>query len=147
MFSGITVTAAGLLFNDTKSSYNNLLKMACLIFTLSTLSLQGCEQVGKALNLPPLAVLGGYLIIGSFILSPASVKVPNTDWEEPVLLWITICMPTGSGKSQHLYELLQRIHTRAGFTDDDTSWIMDDTSFEKNGSIDAGKLFTITWVL
>ena len=98
--------------------------------------LQGCEQVGKALNLPPSAVLGGYLIIGSFILSPASVKVPNTDWEEPVLVWLTISMPTGSGKStlfRYLYELLQRIRTLAGVTKDEPAWSMDDASFEKMG--------------
>ena len=32
MFSGKTVTAAELLVKDTKSSYNNLVKIASLIF-------------------------------------------------------------------------------------------------------------------
>jgi energy-coupling factor transporter ATP-binding protein EcfA2 len=94
--------------------------------------------VGKALNLPPSAVLGGYLIIGSFIKSPASVKVPTTNWEEPVLIWLTIGMPTGSGKStlfRHLYELLQHIRTLAGVTKDEPSWSMDDASFEKMGAL------------
>ena len=94
--------------------------------------------MGKALNLSPTAVLGGYLILGSFVLSPASVRVPHTDWEEPVLLWLTVSMPTGSGKStlfRHLYDLLQRTRTLAGITNDDPSWIMDDATFEKMGAL------------
>ena len=93
--------------------------------------------MGKALNLSPTAVLGGYLILGSFVLSPASVRVPHTDWEEPVLLWLTVSMPTGSGKStlfRHLYDLLQRTRTLAG-TNNDPSWIMDDATFEKMGAL------------
>lgn len=100
--------------------------------------MQGCEQVGKALNLPPTAVLGGYLILCSFAVSPASVKVPQTDWEEPVLLWLTVSMPTGSGKStlfRHLYDLLRCMRNLAGVTDGDPSWIMDDATFEKMGAL------------
>ena len=94
--------------------------------------------MGKALNLSPTAVLGGYLILGSFVLSPASVRVPHTNWEEPVLLWLTVSMPTGSGKStlfRHLYDLLQRTRTLAGITNNDPSWIMDDATFEKMGAL------------
>ena len=85
--------------------------------------------MGKALNVPAIAVLASYLILGSFILSLASVKVPNTNWAEPVLLWLTVSMPTGSGKSTlfgHLCKLLQHICELAGITNDDASWIMDD---------------------
>ena len=38
------------------------------------------------MNLPPTAVLAGYIIIGGAILSPAVVKVPGTDWVEPVIV-------------------------------------------------------------
>ena len=38
------------------------------------------------------------------------MKVPNTNWEEPVLVWLTVAMPTGS-------------------------WIFDDASFEKMGAL------------
>ena len=95
-------------------------------------------QVGKALNLPPTAVLRGYLILCSFALSPASMRVPHTDWEEPVLLWLTISMPTGSGKStlfRYLYDLMQHVRTLAGVAKSDPSWIMDDATFEKMGAL------------
>ena len=94
--------------------------------------------MGKALNLPPAAVLGGYLLLGSFVLSPASVKVPSTDWSEPVLLWMTVCMPTGSGKStlfRHLYSLLQRVREICGLDDHAPPWVVDDATFEKMGSL------------
>lgn len=100
--------------------------------------LQGCEKVGKALNLPPTAVLSGYLILAGYILSPAVVEVPNTDWSEPVLLWLTVCMPTGSGKStlfRHLIDLLRETRKECGLFDNDPAWLVDDASFEKMGSL------------
>lgn len=98
--------------------------------------MQGCKQVGEALNLSPTAVLSGYLVLGSYIMSPASIKVPGTTWEEPILLWLTVCMPTGSGKStlfRHLYKVLKDIRHICGVGDDDPSWVVDDASFEKMG--------------
>ena len=52
----------------------------------------------------------------SFVLSPAVVTVPGTDWVEPTLLWLTISMPTGSRKTtiyQFLRRLLQEIRDKA----------------------------------
>lgn len=94
--------------------------------------------MGKALNVSPTSVLGGYLILGSYVLSPASVKVPGTNWEEPILLWLTISMPTGSGKStlfRHLCDLLKEIRCLAGVVDTDPTWNMDDATFEKMGAL------------
>ena len=94
--------------------------------------------MGKALNLPPTAVLCGYIILGSLIISPASVKVPGTDWAEPVLLWLTVCMPTGSGKStffRHLYNLLCEVRGLCGIGDEDPAWVLDDATFEKMGAL------------
>ena len=99
--------------------------------------LQGCEQVGSALNLTPTAVLCGYIILGGFLLPPV-VKVLNTNWEEPVLVWLTVAMPTGSGKStlfRHIYLLLRAVRDQCGETDKDPSWIFDDASFEKMGAL------------
>ncbi len=96
------------------------------------------HQVGKALNLPPAAVLGGYLVLGSYILSPASVLVPSTQWSEPVLLWLTVCMPTGSGKStlfKHLCDLLQKVRELCGQDEHDPLWAVDDATFEKLGAL------------
>lgn len=90
--------------------------------------------MGKAFNVSPTSVLGGYLILSSYVLSPASVRVPNTEWEEPILLWLTISMPTGSGKStlfRHLCDLLKNIRGFANVADEDPSWNMDDATFEK----------------
>ena len=42
------------------------------------------------------------------MLSPAQVAVPETSWTEPVLVWITMSMSTGSRKST-IYSLLSRI--------------------------------------
>ena len=70
------------------------------------------------------------------MLSPASVEVPNTDWCEPVPLWMTVCMPTGSGKStlfKHIYNLLQLTRELCGQGERDPVWATDDTTFEKMG--------------
>lgn len=100
--------------------------------------LQGCEQVGKALNLPPTAVLCGYLILGSYVLSPAVVEVPETDWSEPVLLWLAVSMPTGSGKStlfHHLINLLKEVRCGCCVMEEEPPWLVDDATFEKLGSL------------
>ena len=91
-----------------------------------------------ALNVPPTAVLCGYMEVCGYLLSPAVIEVCDKDWVEPVILWITICMPTGSGKStlfRHLMDLLEKIKKECGVTEDDPSWIFDDASFEKMGAL------------
>ena len=100
--------------------------------------MQGCEQVGAALNMPSEAVLCGYCIVTSYMLSPSIVKAPGTSWEEPVLVWLTICMPTGSGKSvlfKHIFSLLQVIRQKCGLSEKDPSWIFDDATLEKMGAM------------
>jgi hypothetical protein len=111
--------------------------------------MQGCQQVGEAFNLSPTAVLCGYLIIGSYVLSPAIVEVEGTDWTEPVLLWLTVCMPTGSGKSslfRHLLSVLNNIQCKCGINERDPEWLVDDATFEKMGSLmyeNSGRLLGI----
>ena len=103
---------------------------------MGMLIIQGFQKIGTALNLPPSAVLSGYLVLGSFVLSPASVQVPETDWCEPLLLWMTVCMPTGSGKStlfKHLYSLLQNIRELCSQDENDPVWAFDEATFEKMG--------------
>ena len=90
------------------------------------------------MNLPPLAILSGYIIIGSYILSPLIVMIDDTDWREPILVWLTICMPTGSGKSSlfhHLFNILQNVCRKCNLNDDHPSWMFDDASFEKMGAL------------
>ena len=78
------------------------------------------------------------MVLGSFVLSPAIVEVPATDWAEPVLIWLTVSMPTGSGKStlfRHLHNVLQQVRAIAGVGDDQPTWSVDDASFEKMGAL------------
>ena len=68
------------------------------------------------MSVPAAAILGGLIILTSFVISPATVKVPNTPWDEPTLIWLVISMPTGSRKTtiyRFLRMLLKRIHERA----------------------------------
>lgn len=83
----------------------------------------------------PTAVLYGLIIIMSFAMSHAVVEVEDTDWVEPVLVWIAICMPTGSGKSS-LCKLLQKLveDTHANVSSESCpTWLADDQSLEKLG--------------
>ena len=43
------------------------------------------------MSVPPAAFLGGLIILTSFVISPATVKVPNTPWDEPTLVWLLAC--------------------------------------------------------
>lgn len=97
---------------------------------------QACNQVGKAISVPSTAVLAGLLIIVGFCISHSAVEVEGTDWAEPVLLWISICMPTGMGKSslcKYLRKLITKARRQRGMDDSSPSWLLDDQSFEKMG--------------
>lgn len=62
----------------------------------------------------------------------------GTEWVEPVILWIAICMPTGSGKSglcKLLKSLVERARANCGLTDSDPSWWLDDQTLEKMGAL------------
>lgn len=86
--------------------------------------------------MPATAALFGLLVIVGFTMSHSAVEVQGTDWIEPVLLWISICMPTGSGKSslcKYLKRLVDDTHANTGL--DTPSWFLDDQSFEKMGAL------------
>jgi len=77
-------------------------------------------------------------MITSFSMSHSCVEVQGTDWVEPVILWICICMPTGSGKSalcKYLKKLVDSARSTCGLDDSSPSWFLDDQSFEKMGAI------------
>lgn len=91
--------------------------------------------MGKALSIPPTAVLSSLLGLSSFLLSPSIVYIDGTDWKEPVLIWECVCMPTGSGKSPlcaYIAKLLSDIRERIG---DTSSWQIEDATFEKTGEL------------
>ena len=86
--------------------------------------------------MPPTALLAGLLIITSFAMSHSVVEVEGTDWVEPVLVWLSICMPTGSGKSS-LCKLLKKLvkdASQQSGVEEDCSWTLDQ-SFEKMGEL------------
>ena len=88
--------------------------------------------------MPATAVLAGLLLIVSFSMSHSVVEVEGTDWLEPVLLWISICMPTGMGKSslcKFLRKLVIQAQMQCGLDDATPSWMLDDQSFEKMGDL------------
>ena len=79
-------------------------------------------------------------------MSPSTVKVDGTDWKEPVLIWESVCMPTGCGKSPScafITNLLQQV--RAKFNES-SAWQIEDSTFEKMGelmSCNGGRIFGI----
>ncbi len=91
-----------------------------------------------AISMPPVAVLAGLLMTISSNMSHSCVAIEGTDWIEPVILWIAVCMPTGSGKSglcKFLKKLIDTARTNCGLDDSDPSWYLDDQSFGKMGAI------------
>ena len=88
--------------------------------------------------MPSVAVLAGLILIVSFSMSHSTVAVEGTDWIEPVLLWISVCMPTGSGKSslcKYLRKLVEDARSNSGLEENTPSWFLDDQSFEKMGAL------------
>lgn len=86
--------------------------------------------------MPSSTVLFGFLVIVSFAMSHSVVEVEGTDWIEPVLLWVSICMPTGSGKSslcKFLKGLVSEVHSQ--IAKGTPKWFLDDQSFEKMGAL------------
>jgi len=87
----------------------------------------------------PSAVLSGLLVTAGFSMSHASVCIPGTDWVEPVIMWLSIGMPTGSGKSllyKYLLNLLRKTRLKKGLDEKDPSWLLEEATFEKMGAND-----------
>ena len=71
-------------------------------------------------------------------MSHASVAVPGTDWIEPIILWVSIGMPTGSGKSplyKFLLSILRRCRARKAVAETSPAWLLQDATFEKMGAM------------
>ena len=90
--------------------------------------------------MPSTAVLSGLLILVGFMLAHSKVEVVGTEWAEPVIMWISIGMPTGSGKSTiftYLLGLLRKVRRRC-CKDISPSWTVEEATFEKMGALMAG---------
>ena len=71
-------------------------------------------------------------------MSHSIVEVEDTEWFEPVIVWISICMPTGSGKTslcKFLQKLLTETRSACGIDETCPPWLLDDQSFEKLGAM------------
>ena len=94
---------------------------------------QYIHQDEKATSMPTDAVLCGLLLIVSYSMAHSVVQVEGIDWMEPVLVWASICMPTGSGKStlcKLLRKLVHETRSECGQSEG-PFWLSDDQSFEK----------------
>ena len=85
-----------------------------------------------------MAVLAGMLVIVSYSMSHSVVEIEKSDLVEPVLIWISICMPTGCAKSSlcnYLRDLVLKARKVCAKKDDDSYWLLGDQSFEKLGEM------------
>ena len=79
-------------------------------------------------------MLSGLLILTSYVISPAVVIVPDTNWREAALIWLSINMPTGSTKSSlyhYLNNVLQQVRKKSGCTTSHPAWLLGDATCEK----------------
>ena len=78
------------------------------------------------------------MVVTSFTMSHATIKIPGTEWVEPIILWISIGMPTGSGKSplyKFLLGLLRKARAKVGLNEKSPPWLLDEATFEKMGAM------------
>jgi hypothetical protein len=76
--------------------------------------------------------------ITSFVISPAIVKVPNTEWTESALSWVTINMPSGSTMSSlchYLNSIVMKIRHKCEYKQVDPEWLLGDCTCEKMGDL------------
>lgn len=100
--------------------------------------MQGCFQIGKALSLPPLSVLSGLMVLTSFAMSHSAVHVLETDWFEPVIVWLIVVMPSGCGKStlyKFLKSILKSVRKELQLKDDSPQWTTEEATMEKMGAM------------
>ena len=90
------------------------------------------------MNVPATAVLFGLISIFTFMLSHSDVACVGTHWVEPVIVWLAVAMPTGSGKStlfKFLLGLVGKVRQRCKRKDSHPPWTLEETTFEKMGSM------------
>lgn len=71
-------------------------------------------------------------------MAHSAIKQPGTVWVEPVIVWIAIAMPTGSGKTPlftFLTSILRKVRDKLKLTRAHPPWLLDEASFEKMGEL------------
>ncbi len=107
-----------------------LSQLYCCILT------QGCSAIGQTLGVPATAVLVGLISLASFVLAHSDVRCTGTRWTEPIIVWLAVATPTGSGKStlyKFLFNLLQNLRKKCGRKESHPTWNLEEATFEKNG--------------
>lgn len=97
-----------------------------------------CDSIGAAMSMPSTAVLSGLTSVMSFMMAHSNVIVDGTEWSEQVIVWITIGMPTGSGKSSlfnFFLTLLRDVRQECNRKDIHPPWTVEESSFEKMGAL------------
>lgn len=95
-------------------------------------------MIGRNLSVPSSAVLFGLVSLFCFMLSHSDVTCVGTRWSEPVIVWLAVAMPTGSGKStlfKFLLGLIQKVRKRCKRKDSHPVWMLEEASFEKMGAL------------
>ena len=95
------------------------------------------EEIGLCYSVPPVAALAGLILNVSFSMMHSTVKVEESELVEPVIVWISICMPPGSTKSplcNYLRELVNKARNKAAQCASKL-WMLGDQSFEKLGEL------------
>jgi len=86
----------------------------------------------------PSAVICGLILLVSFFISHSETCVENTSWVEPAIVWLTVGMPTGTGKSsifKYLLKVVNLVRQKVKVPDGSASWHLDVATFEKMGAL------------
>ena len=78
------------------------------------------------------------MLLTAFFNGQAVVTIPGTDWVEPLVVWLAIAMPSGSGKSpllRLLNNIVWDVRRKCGLHDTDHQWTVDEITFEKLGEL------------
>ena len=92
-------------------------------------------MIGKSPSVPATAVLFGLVTVVCFMLSHSDVTCVGTRWSEPVIVWVAVAMPTGSGKSTLFKFLLQKVRKQCKRKDSHPAWTPEEASFKKMGTL------------
>ena len=57
------------------------------------------EQLSSGLSVPPLGVLTSLIVPTQLAMTYSFVKLEESDWKEPVIIWVLEHMATGTRKS------------------------------------------------
>ena len=68
------------------------------------------EIIARSLSVPTTILLLGFLTVTQFAIGESYVQIEDTEWIEPLIVWIILHMPSGSRKSNVHRFLSKLIH-------------------------------------